>query len=357
MIRVMKGIAASLALCIAPAAWAGMYHVNTTLRCSDCHTMHASMAHKYGAASAPGTAGTQGGDWLPPGGPNMMLLKAADQNTLCLQCHDGKSFAPDVLGAHTNGYVRQGGALTNGNKLAEGAAPYERWKGHTLDAFRTQVPPGGGAGVILMCTSCHNAHGSDNFRNIDGFSDGGAGSTPISYALGTNDTKKDVFLRSWTQGDLAGNYGVDSTDFNQPDTTRSAYGEFCQSCHFKFHGAATDSTISRAGAFIRHPTAGVSIGANTAHQGSSLAQFGSKAFRVKVMSASGDWGPTGSAWSLPPATLTPSCFSCHKAHGNQNGYGLIYLDGSGPLTEEGDTAGVAAQERSLCTQCHVQANP
>jgi hypothetical protein len=49
-------------------------------------------------------------------------------------------------------------------------------------------------------------------------------------------------------------------------------------------------------------------------------------------------------------TVTPSCFSCHKSHGNQNGFGLIFMAGTGTVTEEGD-GGVY---KSLCKQCHVQ---
>jgi hypothetical protein len=47
--------------------------------------------------------------------------------------------------------------------------------------------------------------------------------------------------------------------------------------------------------------------------------------------------------------LTMSCMSCHKGHGNQNAFGLIYMLGTGTVTEQGD-AGVDA--RNMCRQCH-----
>jgi hypothetical protein len=43
--------------------------------------------------------------------------------------------------------------------------------------------------------------------------------------------------------------------------------------------------------------------------------------------------------------------SCHKAHGNQNSFGLIYMSGTGTVTEEGDDG---VQAKDLCKQCHVQ---
>jgi len=66
---------------------------------------------------------------------------------------------------------------------------------------------------------------------------------------------------------------------------------------------------------------------------------------VQVMSASGVWDP-------PAADNTPSCMSCHKSHGNQNAFGLIYMSGTGTVTEEGDVNGT--QSKDLCKQCHVQ---
>jgi hypothetical protein len=59
--------------------------------------------------------------------------------------------------------------------------------------------------------------------------------------------------------------------------------------------------------------------------------------------------------------MTPSCFTCHKSHGNKNGFGLIWFvdnttTGPNPpatptdITEEGD----GGAYRDLCRQCHTQ---
>ena len=99
--------------------------------------------------------------------------------------------------------------------------------------------------------------------------------------------------------------------------------------------------------WIRHPVADVNIGASYGTFISSLARFNSRVNRVKVMDSQGLWDGTAG-----DNTVTPSCMSCHKSHGNQNGFGLIYLtgDAGGTLTEQGD----GGQYRDLCRQCHVQ---
>jgi hypothetical protein len=78
---------------------------------------------------------------------------------------------------------------------------------------------------------------------------------------------------------------------------------------------------------------------------SSLSQFNGHTNRVKVMDSQGLWNGTAA-----DNTVTPSCFSCHKSHGNMNGFGLIFMTGTGTRTEEGD-GGVY---KDLCRQCHVQ---
>lgn len=88
---------------LASVAVAGDYHTGTTLRCADCHVMHYSQAHGY-SANGGGFHAT-----LHAGGPYEFLLRG-EVNDLCLTCHDGSTFIPDVLTANTAANVRQGGA-------------------------------------------------------------------------------------------------------------------------------------------------------------------------------------------------------------------------------------------------------
>ncbi len=323
-------------LLMATAARGGEYHYGATLICSDCHTMHYSQQHDYSGGPAPPLGG---------GGPFKFLLRSQDSD-VCLTCHDGQTFAPDVYGANTGTYVRQAGAITTGSN------PFENWKGHTLNI--TATPPGGTMNIKLQCYNCHDKHGNSNFRNLNGVI------TPITYAKGTNDTTKDVFLRSWVLGQISTNYSVGNVDFNEPNTNQSAYGRFCKGCHTDFHGQKGDSNMGGSSGveWLRHPTAGANIGA-VGGEHSSLDTFKNRLYRVQVMSPSGNWGTQGQAWGAAPNDLTPSCMSCHKAHGNQNPFGLIYLKGTGTITEEGDADGNAAASsgggaRNLCKQCHVQ---
>ncbi len=328
------------------AASTGEYHYGQTLVCFDCHTMHYSQQHQYDGTPGQGTPALSGG-------PNARLLRAAGVNNLCMACHDGQSFAPDVFEGHSNGYVRQAGAL---NRV--GSPPYETWKGHTLDL--TANPPGGVSTVTITCTQCHAQHGSASYRNM-------TGAIPVTYTKGepyASRTKTvDVWLKQWVKGDLAGNYSYDSVRFNERNTINGAYADFCQGCHQAFHGPVGGLAIggnTTTGHFLRHPSAGVNIGDINDGAHSSIAQYNEGKSRVHVMSnATADYLANPGAGTFTAADgLTPSCFSCHKAHGNQNPFALIFLDrGSTTVSEEG-TAGVSAAVgvRNLCGHCHLQGN-
>ncbi|HEY3414357.1 MAG TPA: hypothetical protein VGM51_15070 [Armatimonadota bacterium] len=338
MSKHLKLLGAALVLALsAGTLMAGDYHTDSSLICSDCHTMHYSISHTY-----------TGGPTTPlTGGPYVGLLKA-DANTMCLQCHDGQTFAPDVIGLNTGTNVREAGALTTG------VAPYEDWKGHTLGVPNV-VAPGGtfNTGTTgLECLNCHVQHGQSHatypagytnkqYRNLQSKPGTAPTDIALAYAIGTNDTTLPIFERDATLGQVGIHYSVNNVDFNEPDTTKSAFGEWCQGCHTVFHGAANEGTAKN---WFRHPTAGIKIGTPGAAYFSSLTQFTGHTNRVKVMN------PTGN-WDAGQTDFTPSCFSCHKSHGNQNAFGLIYMKGTGVVTEEGDDG---TQAKNLCRQCHIQ---
>jgi hypothetical protein len=96
------------------------------------------MQHDWNSAATPSTAAAADGNWLSASGPNMRLLKAP-ANELCLSCHDGQTFAPDVLGLNTNASPSQGRSAGALNDPGQGS-PYDQWKGHTLGS--TNAPPG-----------------------------------------------------------------------------------------------------------------------------------------------------------------------------------------------------------------------
>lgn len=343
-------LAVALAILLAGApAVAGEYHRGATLICSDCHIMHFSQSHGYNSDGS--------GFVIPLGGsgPYEHLLRN-EINDLCLTCHNGSGFAPDVLEANTGTKVRQAGAL---NRL--GTAPYFQTTGHTLDA--TTTAPGGtwapDPALGLTCIDCHHQHArggptvSNTYRNLNPTAGGLALFDPPSYAVGTNDTTKDVFVRNTVR------YDVTDVDFNEPDQTKSAMGNWCGSCHANFHGAPASVNVggTLAGHFERHPTAGINIGdIGGGHSSKAVFAYGgrtnatTKLSYVKVMTATQNWKPN---LDTDVTDHTPSCFSCHKAHGNQNAFGLVYMNPlTAGVTEEGTAGGTY---RNLCAQCHVQA--
>jgi hypothetical protein len=342
-------ITAALAL-VTGMTFAGEYHTGATLVCSQCHTMHASLQHSYGG----GVTGYPR-SWTP----TEYLLKGG-LNETCLACHDDAGFAPDVIGNDTGPMLtdRSAGALSTVAGPVDG---YEAWMGHTLGS--TAVAPGDVGSFTpdathgLTCMDCHHQHGyggfgtqdvagnplSDTFRNLSA-----KGGISVSYAIATNDTTKDVFETT------ARTYETAAVNLNEPNATDSGFGEWCQKCHVNFHGDVGDSaSIGGSGSppahFVRHPNATVNIGAVGGGH-SSLGVYSGRLNRVRVMSPTGDWGTQGTAWTGAPGDLTPTCLSCHKAHGNKRAFGLIYALGASALGEDGD--GSAA--RDLCTQCHVQ---
>src|SRR5512136_964269 len=113
----MKKILVALAALVwAGGAFAGDFHRLSSLRCSDCHTMHASRAHGLSNGTLPVVGDP---DFINPAGPFEKLLMADGVNALCLTCHDNKAIAPDVIGINTgiiSGTVRSAGAL-NGEDL------------------------------------------------------------------------------------------------------------------------------------------------------------------------------------------------------------------------------------------------
>lgn len=372
--------AALAVLTLLPAAGpSGEYHTGDSLKCYDCHTMHFS--ESQGAApNDPFGTGTP--ERFPlTSGPNPFLLRQP-QNNICLSCHDGQASAPDVRGANSNPSPlegREAGALTTGS------APYENWKGHTL--FSTDPPPGYNPTLVglgnwytgttwgLKCIHCHVQHATGApYRNLGPYALGPSlANFQPTYVIGaTNDLTKDVWINlpSYTAG--SGNpavfnpyYSRASIFFNRNDgtvgglKTSNKMGSFCATCHANFHGGPANANIGaspgRLDGFLRHPTAQVTIGAASA-QGygghSSLTRFVANTTKVKVLTSD------HAAYS----DATPGCITCHKAHGNQNPFGLILLSRNATSVGEeggwasGQTQNVATGYRNLCGQCHGQGN-
>ena len=157
-------------------------------------------------------------------------------------------------------------------------------------------------------------------------------------------------------------YDVADVDFAEPVATVSEYALFCSKCHGDFHGNAGSGNMRNpVGAvgteWLRHPVAEANIGGVGGGHSSLSRSWGARAYRVKVLSPLADWGTQGTALgTTSTVSHTPSCMTCHKAHGTKNAYGLIfpaytYADGSmTAITEDGG----GSDYMGLCRQCHVQ---
>lgn len=342
-------------LVISVPASAGDYHVGATLDCTQCHTMHFSQAHPWFA----GDTGTVTPELVPLGsGPNAYLLRDSINN-LCLACHDANIIAPDVYGPVNGGNaptdVRLAGFL---NRDGDG----DEDNGHTLDWIGTA--PGGtwqtDPTLGLTCIDCHHQHGyqgpahpfpgETNYRNLVynpgviafpglnvTYNDGAWGVDPLNT--------RDVFETAMAS------YDESTAFYYEPDITDSTYANWCAGCHENFHGDIGGAEVGgsvASGSFIRHPNEEVNVG----DLGGGHSSFGIwtdplNVNKVKVLSASGNWDGTGAAQDV-----TPSCMTCHKAHGNGNGFGLVYRDATDPTpTENGSLNGTYVD---LCAQCHVQ---
>ncbi len=381
----------------AGVAAAGEWHSGNNNYCVDCHTMHFSMQHGFDGGAV-GTTPAPSGNWLSASGPNNFLLKAP-ANQLCTSCHDGQSFAPDVVAANANASPTQGRSAGALNDPAVGA-PYDAWKGHTLGT--TATPPGFNPAVVgapatwydpaggLECISCHAQHGPTTaYRNLGPYAlSGAAGNIRPTYKFSLTEFDFVGACRNETAaGDpcsvrinLAApptmNSGAAATFNAYYDSANIAYGRFdkaigtgmtsnkmdafCGACHGNFHGGPADTTIANGqtlgglDGFIRHPTSGITIGASGAagYGGhSALSRYTGASTKVKLYSSTAGY-----------TDASPGCVSCHKSHGNQNPFGLVFLNRSATTVGEeggygtGQTADTQTGYRNLCGQCHGQGN-
>jgi len=257
---------AAVTFASARIAAGGDWHYGASMVCSDCHTQH---------NSANGQPMRTDNDPAPA----PMLLRRGTTLELCLSCHDGsRPDAPDVIAPI--GYV---------SESAAGAFP-----GTTTHHFNTsiaQVPPGGTVPIVLSCTTCHDPHGNDNYRNLRP-DPTKTGLTPVSIlAVQTTRANGSNPQQVYVPGNII---------------YKSNVSKWCGQCH----GAPTHHSIDKA----------VDLTIWTAV---TLP-------RVPVLSPSDN--------TIPSADDQVICISCHKAHGSDHDHLLIYADGT--------------TQNSTCEECH-----
>lgn len=360
-----KLLVAVAVLGLAATANAGDYHQKETLRCSQCHTMHASRAHALNASDPVGT-------WELPdaGNPHRKLLISNGTNETCLACHDASAAFPDVLGPNAfaaTANVRSAGAL-NGTVGSHLSGAYADWMGHTLGSG---APPPGFVGIYeptplenFNCANCHAVHGSGAYRNLGlssymGLEGMAFDATNPFTAVGPTynalpaagigrviafDAGKDATIlvdgRNYETKNVAFGTGSANT------TAKNGMNAYCAVCHGNFHGDANTRDQIGGVDFVRHPTSAV---VRTNNPGTLLnGVLGTDLVRPS-------WTGT------PGATVNfeAACLSCHKGHGNARGYGLIYPSLTGINTDYENGNGLPDPDgayplRNLCNTCHDQ---
>jgi predicted CXXCH cytochrome family protein len=287
-------IGAALATLVPLAVRGGDWHRTSTLRCSDCHTMHNSAGGqpmRYDLDAAPAPA----------------LLRAADGTALCLACHGSRGpspTAPSVM-SPTN-FDPPGGGFPSELTDPLGHA-------HSL-GIGTVTPPYGSTPVNMSCGACHDVHGNTAYRNL----------RPGPSGRGTA-----IVAPTVRQIILANGSNPDQVYLRSNVSYQAGGSQWCVDCHDQI----TTAHVAGAGSSLAAHPWDRSIGGGALTGVTDLAWWmGSIPNRVPVQNP---LVPT------PPAdTDQVFCLSCHKAHGSPNPAALIYADGL-TLT-------------STCQQCHNQ---
>jgi predicted CXXCH cytochrome family protein len=349
---------ALLAVVLAPAlAFAdngphGGYVADTDM-CAQCHRAHT-------APSSITWTDNQGAQ------KNALLLTDSQQGYLfCLACHDDASQGADTnvmggvyqgtaygtpgadlisgafgsVGATLGAVFDQHGAAVTSQHLITGAA----WGAYggglygetseTITARGTLVDlPGTGNHIVMTCTTCHDPHGSSNYRilkdvvngvTVGGYDGSATGTDPFGHAYSAQNPKPNPYVISnepgFPQGGFllhksyAGIYTPNYTTANYaiPSAASKGMTAWCTGCHTTYNSTTSAYDSEGIGSVAvdrhRHPmnvplsnyagtatlTADVSLGLPLDHPTSE--QAGGKAYTT------GDW---------------IECLTCHNAHGS-----------------------------------------
>jgi hypothetical protein len=316
------------------------FHDGGVAHCNGCHTMHNS----------------EDGALIDPANPNgnAYLLVKADPSSVCIDCHDhldrpfpigGDPLAPPSARAAGNFIFLIEDNLNDGHGGATDPIPGDAAghniisaeQGLTADATLLTAPGGGFNASVLGCTSCHDPHGTQDFRFLYGVGRGQPGTAPFVNPAPT---------------------AVGTSIFAPEGATHTAYqggmSAWCGNCHGDFHANNT-KLIHKAG---------VAMGATVAqtynlYNGSDDLIGGTQATAYLNEVPFEDPANTTSSTTGPSATSQVSCISCHRAHATSAPNAGRWDFSVTHLAEDGVESGSYAipnpysvYQRSLCNKCH-----
>lgn len=313
-------------LLIHESAYGAYYHDLEKNRqpCSDCHILH----YSEGGNTPTG---------VEPGGPFKELLISSTTTKLCLFCHDGSDpKAPDVLGP-VSMYIGSGDEHS-GAGFFDNSGGFENLNGHELGLAESSVPFSSLTNVTLNCASCHDPHGTPNYRNIV---TNPAGDPGLSAVMGS-----DVF-RENAPGDPASTVASIAAYRESNLGYRANVSRWCTECHNELK-PTVNTPLDRKHHLIDVPINGSGYPTDSAHwtagTGSGFgiltgdAVEGVPRLRYQVSGAVDYVSST-----TPAANNQVMCLSCHLAHGGYHEKGLVWphKDSSSPVDRD-----------SGCQQCH-----
>jgi predicted CXXCH cytochrome family protein len=286
------------------------------------------------------------------------VLAAESPDALCELCH-GSTGNTDVFdgiltsnNAQLNGggFVRMGGTTQSGSAV-QSKHDIEGLGGTTMTAWGSGSS-GLGAEGRLECVSCHNPHGSTNYRILN------------DSGKWVNNSKILSFAQNQVLTNTSGNFAEPSNDSKYApgswDALSNTYYQnginaFCSSCHqqyaanggaysrpsnttavnsagepYYWYGPATQDIDDGEGDLVRyrHSTSRTSTSDQNINRGKTLR-----------------FATTSNASTIRGVR---TCLTCHFAHGTTATAGTLSANAS----PAGDSANLLYDNRGVCQACH-----
>ncbi len=318
------------------------FHDGGVAHCNGCHTIHNS----------------QNGVLVDPDSPNgnPWLLKDSTPSDVCIACHDhidqplgADPLAPPPLkGAGNFVYLLEdnlndghNGALDPISGDAAGHNLVAPGHGLAADATHSVAPGGTFPAGVMGCTSCHDPHGTQDFR----FLYGAGRVVQAGVATFTNPAPDAEGLSLF--------FGSESQSSHT--AYKGGMSAWCGNCHGDFHNNNTK---------LIHPT-GSTIGGTIAttynlYNGTVDQTGGSAATAYLAEVPFEDPANTTSSTAGPTASSQVSCITCHRAHASSAPDAGRWDFSVTLMEEDGVESGSYAipdpynnpNQRSLCNKCH-----